>query len=181
VREYLRLTKEGQSHEDVCKQLTERFEITDRVLDNVLNKRCNLMGAKATALTDAHILVRFEAMMHDIEEISERFDTDLDIVDAQEEDGVEFVDQEQTIADAPNGTTTTVKKLAISEQRNKILQRKLALHQDIFNALRASTQGKNPIINIMNSMGNLSQYTDEDLEDRINEAKRKNKSQRGND
>lgn len=158
---------QGKDEEVLRGTLMERFDLTRRRVDNILDKRAEVANPKAQALTEAKMLVHLERMERDIIDIRDDCDTQLDRLDEAEQSDQEWFDLEVTeTVGGKEGNKTVTKRLPIIEARLRLYERKADALNRYFNAVKA-LRGGTQILNILTVPPGHADMTMTDIDEKI--------------
>jgi hypothetical protein len=178
VRAYQKGIIEERPEAELREELKERFDLTDRQLDNRLEKRSQVGNPKAQALTEARMLVFLERLEGDVEAIRDECDRHLAEIDKAEEEKKEWYDLEFTETEGgKDGNKKVYKRLPLIEARLRIIERSSDALNRFFNAVK-SLRGNPTIVQVAIGSG-VSELSHEQLKQEIRERELQHKIQDG--
>ena len=138
----------GENEQEVRLNLMAIFpELSERKLQNILDKRGVIANPKAQALTDAKMMVWLEKLECDIDLVRDECDRQLDEIDELEASGEKYYEYEVTEYVGGKGEGITTKKKKLWDARHDIMKRKSDALDRYFTAVRA-LRGNTTLINI---------------------------------
>lgn len=177
IRAYQNGIVEGRDEDDLREEIKQRFDITERRLDNCLDYAARFGNPKAQALTESRVLTHLQKIERDIIDVRDDCDRQLDRIDELEADGQDWYEIEMKDSFGGKNSGTETKKIPCNEARYRLMKRKAEALDWFFNAVK-SLRGNTQIVNIMNGTA-FSDMTHEDLAARIKQLEKQNRIEGG--
>ena len=145
--EYNRLLREGQDDTAARTELANRFNWSERRVNNLVLRRVGTVSEKTRVQAMAQVVGTVYAMCQNVAEIAQNADERLD--ELENRDPEDWVEIEQTETTGGKfGDTTQTKKVTVGQARQELEDRKLKAYSQFVDAVSKLTQRNIVNVNI---------------------------------
>ena len=133
VQEYQLGLKAGTGEVSLRMSLKERFDLTDRRLNNILDNQIQYLNAKEQAFTSGLVMNHYVTLIKAANEAIQGLDEYVEHINREMESGIDFIDMEQYAS----GKGVGVKALTPREALRSVLREKVDIVRESFEPLKA--------------------------------------------